>query len=145
MATLAGLGSRLQKRVKALEAKASRAGQAATLAVLEHLTDETPADTSKAVSNWRVGLGFPSTIVIEPHVPGHFGFTHLRSERIANAIGKAIIRLKKPGEKLFVSNNVDYIRPLDAGTASPKNRNFVRPAVTRGRMAARRVLRSKNG
>ena len=80
-------------------------------------------------------------------VPCHFNqtvavYTLPQPEYFSIDIGERIIAIKKPGETLFVSNSVNYIEQLDAGTASPQNRNFVEPSVNAGRRAIRRVLKA---
>ena len=105
-------------------------------AILRHLTDATRVDTGKAVSNWRVGIGQPTRAVIEAYQAGKKGSTAGANRSMALGAGLARISTKKPGNEIFISNNVDYQEYI------PRFQETVDNAITAGRMAIenRKVL-----
>jgi len=89
---------------------------------LRSLVNQTKADTAKARSNWRVGVGSPTRAVIEPYSPYKKGSKAdgLGIGERANAIatiraGNARINATKGVSgvglttAIFITNNVDYI------------------------------------
>ncbi len=78
--------------------------------MLDAVIARTPVDTGKAVSNWRVGIGQPTRAVVEAYSPGKKGSTANANREQARAAGQARIDLKKPGNEIFISNNVEYLQ-----------------------------------
>jgi len=81
--------------------------------VLLSLLSRTPVDTSKAVSNWVIGLGEKDLSVIKAHFFGRRGST--RDQSMAAAYGKAMreLKMREVGVGVHISNSVDYIKKLD--------------------------------
>lgn len=81
---------------------------------------ETPVDTGKARSNWRVTIGGPASDVRPPYFAGR----RLGKDENANAaqalqVAKAAIAGFRRGANrgMFITNNVDYIVKLDQGSS----------------------------
>ncbi len=138
MATLASLGRVLERERKRVERNASERVKAAALAMVESLGKTTPVDTSEAVSNWVVGTPNRDTSLLAPHFPGHHGSTRAASVAEMLAYARAILRDKKPGEPVFISNAAGHIRYLDEGTARMPAHNMVARAMIVGRATLKR-------
>lgn len=93
----------------------------------------TPVDTSKALSNWQVGLGTAVDDQIGPIVPGEKGSTQGASSAAALAIAAAVLAVKKAGETIYISNALPYIRRLNDEGYSKQSDHFVERAVQAGR------------
>lgn len=90
---------------------------------LRSLVYNTKADTGKARSNWRVGIGAPTRSVIDPYSPypkgskaDGAGINESANAQAAISAGNARINsvrgISGAGLKtgIFISNNVDYIQ-----------------------------------
>lgn len=135
MGTLIDLAKRMRKLKKNVEKSASKRAVNIATAILDELTLETPVDTSKAVSNWQVGLGSPVDVELEAHVEGILGTTGAQSASITRESGKSILAKKKPGVPIYISNTTSYVRELNEG----KYNNFVERAVFSGKLKAKKV------
>lgn len=137
MADLSVLAKRMRERADKLPERVSRiAAEVADeiMHVLEAPPPEgTPVDTSKALSNFQVGLGTPVSDVIGPLVPGQKGSTQAASSTAALAIAAETLTLKKPGETIYISNALPYIRRLNDEGYSKQSDHFVERAVAAGR------------
>ena len=129
------------KKADAIEGGANDATKKVALAVLSHLVRNTPVDTSQALSNWQVGIGAPVHTTIDPIVYGSYGSTQAQSA--AGAIAKAKLQLasKRPGQPIFISNAIHYIKELDDGTikSNSKPSGFVERAMIIARNEAKDV------
>ena len=137
--TLLQLADDLEKRAKQLRKAASDKAAFIALSLVEELADITPVDTSKAISNWRVGLGSPVTGELEPHYPGFKGSTELMSEDATVIAARIALKQKRPGQTIFVSNTAPYIVDLDGGSSLQEPRGFVKRATDRARELAKRT------
>ncbi|UOF80377.1 putative tail completion protein [Caudoviricetes sp.] len=97
--------------------------------MIQSLTLNTPVDTSQALSNWVVGLGNVDPSFIDPWVPGEKGSTRTQSAGEALKIAKLIIRDKKPGQTLYISNSAPYIIGLEEETISRQPGRMVAKAL----------------
>ncbi len=139
---LADFASYLEKELTA-EVKDIAVAKSNTVAkfVLQELTETTPVDTSKALSNWRVNVGNPVRAEIEAHFLGQRGSTREQSALETVAIGVRQLAARKYGEAIFISNNADYIEDLNRGTSRQQPKpGFVERAVERGIALARGKL-----
>lgn len=130
---LLGLADRLERKAKSIEKSASQTAVDTALAIVGDLAYKTPVDTSEALSNWIVTLDSPATQRISPHYPGEGGSTQRASaaETINNA--KAVLKNKKPGQTIFITNNAPYIRKLNDGSSAQAPAGFVERAALLGR------------
>jgi len=127
--TLFDLASNLRKRAKGVDRKASEVSKAVALEVVKVLVMSTPVDTSRALSNWQVGVGKPVNTPLKPYVPGEQGSTRSQSAMAAIAKAELFLSSKKPGEPIFISNVLDYIDDLNNGTISRQPGGFVEKAL----------------
>lgn len=141
MGTLANFASRLEKRIQPLAEVGNARAKAAALAILQDLLIVTPVDTSRAVSNWQIGVGNRPASEISPYFIGKKGSTAKQSASEAYAIGRAKIATKSVGEILYISNLTDYIVKLNRGTSAQAPAGFVERAIIVGKQAAKDNVR----
>ena len=132
--TLLDLAHFLEYKANAISREASDTSKRVALAIVQNLTAVTPVDTSTALSNWHVSLHFPVDITIPPHSFGHLGST--KAQSAGQTIGEArnVLSNKRPGDKLYISNNVDYIQKLNEGSSKQEPAGFVERAIIVGRL-----------
>lgn len=128
---LLAFARKIEKRRDSLAKKLSRTSCVFAEMLVTELTspppDGTPVDTSMAVSNWQVTLGSPSAEEIPAHVPGEDGSTRDASARIALNLATSVIKKKKPGQKIFISNTAPHIVELEYdGKSTQSPRFFIR-------------------
>lgn len=140
MATLRQLAARLNALADDADDIADEAKARYAIEIVRALLPATPVDTSRALSNWRVGTGVSAAI--PPHVAGEMGSTERASTSIALAEAEAAIRANRAADTLVIFNAVPYIRKLNEGSSRQAPAGFIEKAVLAGRLAARR---SKGG
>jgi hypothetical protein len=113
MGTLNSFALTMDKLREDLPNIANEAAIDIAAAILSDMLTVTPVDTSKAVSNWQIGLGTPYTVEREPYYKGRRGSTRLVSSNAALKDGVLAIQQKKPGEPLYISNSAHYIEDLN--------------------------------
>jgi len=131
--TLTGLAERLEKKAKEINNAASEASVKAALSIVGELAYRTPVDTSNALSGWQVSLINPTLGRIGPHFPGLNGSTYRQSASETITIAKQVLKNKKPGEIIYITNNEPYIRRLNDGYSGQAPAGFVERAVLIGR------------
>ena len=122
MRTLASQIRRFKKETdkRILKGKQNIAG-----AILYYLGNETPVDTSNAMSNWVVSLGTAKARLIPPHFAGVDGSTAPQSLSAMMSQGLAIIRRAKVGEAVFITNSVYYLYWLNRGHSLQADAYFI--------------------
>lgn len=143
MGTLKGLAKRLRKIAKDIPEGLNEVTKQVALRAAYNLIQDTPVDTSKALSNWQVRIGGPATGEIEAHSPGKFGSTVGASSSTARALAEAAIKARRPGQAIYITNNLDYIKELNQGSSRQAPAGFVEVAVLRAKMVIKeaKVLR----
>lgn len=137
--TLLDLAERLEKKQKSLAKAASNLAAFVALSLTEELADVTPVDTSKAISNWQIGLGSPVAAEREPHYFGKKGSTELISEDATVIAARIALKGKRPGQKIYLSNTAKYIKDLDRGSSLQEPAGFVGRACDNARDLAKRT------
>lgn len=137
MANLRDLATRLKGMSKDIDDAANERAKAAAKAILRELVEVTPVYTSKALSNWQVGVGSPVGGPIGAYFPGILGYTAGESSAAALRVGYARIDAKKPGEVLYISNLTPYIGELNRGSSRQAPAGFVERSILVGKTAAR--------
>ena len=128
------LASRLEKKIEELAKNNDKVKKVAR-AVLQSLVENTPVDTSKAISNYQVSLVAPKTSVKNAFFVGRGGTTKGESSAEVLRRGFRIINERKDGQAIYIVNNTDYIAKIDSdGIHTP----FVKPAVLKGRRMAKK-------
>lgn len=128
----------LERKAAAIEAAASKTAVDVAVAIVRHLAYNTPVDTSQALSNWITTLGSPASGTIGPHTPGIFGSSQVASAETTIAQAISILANKKPGQPIYIVNNLDYIVGLNQGTISRQPGSFVEGAMLIGRNEAKK-------
>lgn len=130
---LLDLAESLERKAKSIDEAASKLAVDTALTIVADLAYKTPVDTSQALSNWIVTVGSPSSEKIKPHYPGEGGSTQKASA--AETINKAreVLKSKKPGQVIFITNNLPYIRRLNDGYSKQAPAGFVERSVLIGR------------
>ena len=112
----------IRRRGRQFENSASELVRRTARNSLRTLVQNTKADTGKARSNWRVGIGLPTRSVIEPYSPypknsKANGLGAGETANAAAAIAAGTVRINAVRgisgvgltTGLFISNNVPYI------------------------------------
>jgi hypothetical protein len=141
--SLLDLARSLEAKAVAIEDAANKTAIDVATATLDYLAYNTPVDTSQALSNWQVSLGSPKRSFIGARVPGMFGSTQHQSAQQTIAEAVAILTNKKPGQAIYIVNNLDYIVALNEGTISRQPGGFVEAAILVGKQEIKKFkLRS---
>lgn len=130
---LFALADSLERKAKAIDQAASQTAVDTALAIVGDLAYKTPVDTSQALSNWQVTLDEPASAFISPHYPGEGGSTQRASAQETINRAKAVLANKKPGQKIYITNNAPYIKRLNDGYSGQQPAGFVERAVLIGR------------
>lgn len=130
---LLDLSKNLKKRSREIKKSASELSVNVALTIVGDLVYKTPVDTSKALSNWIVTLGKPSKDKLDPHFFGEFGSSQKASAAESLTRAKYILKNKKPGQSIFIVNNLPYIVRLNEGYSAQAPAGFVERAILIGR------------
>jgi hypothetical protein len=133
--TLNDLGASLEKQLESVRKKASQRAVSAALKMVRELVYATPVDTSKALSNWQVTLGQPAAFSRNAYFEGDRGSTYEKSAATAFIAAQLVLKEKKPGQSIWLTNNVNYIVDLNNGTSAQEPAGFFERAVAVGRKA----------
>jgi len=130
--TLRNLADRLEKAADKLGEEVNGVKKKAATVIVRDLITVTPVDTSRALSNWLATIGTPANNSVLAHSPGSGGSTRGASisTALANAIG--VINGVKPGQPIFLTNNLRYIRRLNDGHSKQAPAGFVERAKLLG-------------
>lgn len=137
MANLGSLQKRMYKRADEVAQVGNEAKKHAARAVVNYLINITPVDTSQALSNWQAGNGFGALSPIAPYYAGDRGSTQGSSSAKAIEEAAAIIDLAKPGQPIYLSNVLAYIKLLDQGSSTQHPGGFVHASVIVGKLSLR--------
>lgn len=144
MAAIAQLSKNIRRRGRQVENAGTEMVRRSSKAALREVVRNTPGDVGTARSNWRVGIGAPTRATIAAYAPGrNIGTGESANASRAIAVGVARINAVKGvrgvGLKtaVFISNNLSYIRKLNAGSSSQAPAGFIESAFS----AASRELR----
>lgn len=109
------------------------------LRMIEYLVAQTPVDTSKALSNWRVAVGGSGygAEAIPAYYVGSAGSTQDASSRAAIDAAKAALKTARAGSPIAIINQVPYIGELAAGSSAQAPAGWVEGAILVGRYAAK--------
>ena len=100
--------------------------------VLANVVVATPVDTGKARSNWRVSIGRATSQDIDTYGPG------ATASASSIAAGFAILAQYKPGQDVYIQNNVPYIGALNRGHSKQAPPGYIEGAIAKvdGRLLA---------
>jgi HK97 gp10 family phage protein len=126
------MDAKLVEIKKAAAEKASRQAVKVAIAVLTVLLEETPIDTGKLVSNWRVNLNSPLTDVIEAHTVGKAASEAAANIGQAGSAAAEVLAQKQSGQPIHITNYTPYVRYLNDGTSRVAAHSFVEKALLVG-------------
>jgi hypothetical protein len=138
---LQDLANALNKKADGISKAVSDLSIKAALTIVGDLAVKTPVDTSKAISNWQVDLNREPDNQISPHYPGSDGSTFSESAAETLAKAKLVLRNKKPGMVIYITNNLPYIQKLNDGSSIQEPAGFVERAI----LIARKFLENHRG
>lgn len=104
--------------------------------IVADLAYKTPVDTSQAISNWVVTLGARNVGIVPPHYPGESGSTRNASAQETIQRANIVLQQKKPGQSIFITNNLPYIVRLNDGYSAQAPAGFVERSILIGRRMA---------
>ena len=113
--------------VTALKGQAERTVKRLALNATALLIKDTPVDTGWAQGNWIPSVGTPRVSTAGSRAAAEDG----KIDRGPQNAGFAAIANYKLGPAIFISNNVPYIKRLNAGTSKKAPAAFVQAAVLR--------------
>lgn len=143
--SLLDLAKRFNSLAGNIEKSASELAVKVADAVVTDLVLVTPADTSRALSNWQVGLGSPIDGTIAAYNVGKAGSTEQQSQVAAIRKARSDLKAKKIGEDIYISNSLHYIKYLDEGSSTQFPGGFKERAVLIGRKVLEKSKLVENG
>lgn len=134
---------------KAIETNVNEVKKDAAKEVHQLVDRYTPVDVGTARSNWIARLGHPFRFVYKAYAPlpskfrPPYGPNPGRAEtgnlNAAISQGKGVINRAKPGQSIYITNNLPYIARLNDGYSKQSPAGFVQTAVT----VSARLIRAK--
>lgn len=129
MGSLRRLKHLLNSQLKAAEENIDARIKSACLVGIRYLAEQTPVDTSKTLSNWRVVLDQSNEDIIPAHKQGQAGSTRWQSINITVANAKKILKSRKKGQRIFIVNNMPNLLRLNNGWSQQHPGGFVQAAT----------------
>jgi hypothetical protein len=140
MPDLKDLANRLEREVlPEMQRRASARAVQTALTIVGDLAYHTPVDKSTALSNWQVTQGAPAVGTIKAHYPGEKGSTFGSSAAKVLELAKGVLARKRAGVKIYITNNLPYIRPLNDGHSKQAPAGFIERAILLGRRSGAKV------
>jgi len=137
--TLKGLSAMMHRLANNLPKEASKLAVKVGTVVVDDLANNTPVDTSQAVSNWQVRLGNPAVAPIFAYHLGEQGSTKAQSAQAVKTAASNAMKTKKPGIPIYITNVLPYIQRLNEGWSEQTPANFVERSVLLGRIEVRKA------
>lgn len=131
--TLLDLADDIDKLNERVSKAASDHAVKTALTIVGDLVYRTPVDTSQALSNWDVTIGAPADDPHGPYFAGKHGSSQRQSAQQALNVAKQTLEKKKPGQIIYIANNLPYIRRLNEGYSQQAPAGFVERAILLGR------------
>jgi hypothetical protein len=136
---LLDLANRMEALKKRLPAAASDTAVKVAETIVADLAFHTPVDTSQALSNWIVTLDGKNVGRIDPHFYGERGSTQKASAAQTIAQARQVLKNKKPGQTIYITNNLPYIRRLNEGYSGQAPAGFVERSVLIARKLVKKL------
>ncbi len=124
--------ARMKARGEQVEQRLKEGVQAVAFAVVRQVITASPVDTGLFCANWVASIGTPSAGVRLPFSPGKQGRTGAANKSEAIRQAESVIASRKPGQDIWICNNVDYGRDLNAGSSRQAPANFVELGIQSG-------------
>ena len=131
--SLDGFSRRIKIRAENVPAQVNTIVRRAVLAIDQAIVLATPVDTGRARSNWLVTLGVGASGTIDPYAPGsRLGVGEANNAAGALAQARTAVASRVPEQTVFITNNVDYISKLNAGSSPQAPPLFVQAGLAAG-------------
>lgn len=130
--TLNDLADRMDALDKNIKSEASLLTSRIALAIVNDVVWHTPVDTSRALSNWQVYIGVDSRRKIPPYFMGSHGSTHFQSADMTIGAAESKLSKKRPGQSIWIVNNIPYIIDLNQGSSRQAPAGFYERALAVG-------------
>ncbi|WLJ71196.1 hypothetical protein [Sphingomonas phage Birtae] len=132
--SLADLAKKMNRAADRSEKVASELSKKFVYEIAFRLVYDTPVDTSTALSNWQVFLNNPAPDEIGAYSLGQRGTTQAASASAALREAQAELARKQPGQVVYLSNLVDYIKRLNEGSSAQAPPGFIEASVYAARI-----------
>lgn len=140
MVTIELFAQRMNLRATEVRAAVVQAVKLAAEAAVKTVTEETPADTGQARSNWITTLNNPTALTIPAYSPGsHLGMGETANAGAAQAQARPSIDAYADGGSVIIQNNLPYIAGLNDGSISVQSSHMVEKAGQAAVTAAQTV------
>lgn len=143
---LRSFSKRMKARAGKLDRNVNQAVRKVGLVLHRELVLGTPVDTGTARSNWFVSLGAPADGTRKAFAPypkgsqgGGAGVGENANASRALEAGAAKLAQRKPGQSIYVTNNLPYITRLDEGHSAQAPANFVKRATMHAKVLLRKL------
>ena len=120
----------MKKRAVSIEANVNKTVKQTAIAVDQTVVLATPVDTGRARANWQASIGAPETDKLDIEDPSG-------QETIDK--NNDVINSRERGQDIYLSNNLDYIGPLNEGHSAQAPAGFVEEAIQVGVAAVRKA------
>lgn len=132
--SLADLAKKMKRAADRSETVASDLSKKFVYEITYRLVYQTPVDESTALSNWQVFLNNPAPDEIAAYALGSRGSTAGASAGAALREAEAELAHKRPGQVVWLSNLVDYIRKLNEGSSAQAPPGFIEASILGARV-----------
>jgi HK97 gp10 family phage protein len=136
---LTDLANKMDTLSKKVEEDVNKIAKEVAMEVVTYLAYNTPVDTSKAISNWQVGVNTAKTSEIDAHNQGNQGSTLAASALTTINNAESELKSKKYGQEIHITNNASYIKDLENGSSRQAPTGFVSFAIAAGRGKLRNI------
>lgn len=127
--SLEDFSNRMNKRGEAVLKNSVKVQRQVFLAVDTALVTSTPVDTGRARSNWQPSSGSPNLNERGAFTPGEQRSTEAENTNAALQEAASFAAAHTSGGILFLTNNLSYIRALNAGHSPQHSGGFVEESV----------------
>lgn len=118
------MANQIEELAGTLEDQANDIAVETARRMIRFLVNDTPVDTTEALSNWQVRLNAPVTNSIAAYFPGERGSTRARSARETIEQSERVLLTKMPGEDIYITNLAPHIEFLNEGSSPQSDGNF---------------------
>lgn len=139
MGSLRGLATRMQSMPSKIQDGVDRIVKRLATNIATSLIEETPVDTSMALSNWQVTDAAPAPTLLPPYFMGERGSTAGRSRKAAILFAKKNSASHISMSTLYITNNTPYIGDLNEGTSPQAPAGFVNSIVEMHALSVRNM------
>lgn len=128
----------MRRRAREVEENSTRGVRRIALAAFRMVVRTTPYDTGRAISNWRLSVGFAYRPVREP-----FSYKGGASANWSAALAEAQVTAQqftvRKGSAIFLTNSVPYILRLNEGWSKQAPAGFIQRGIAAGVAEASKV------